>query len=82
LLKTINEDATFVPLKWVFAMAGASGSAFLLALGVGVYAARVEGKTDFAHDRIRGLEGERREEMTYLRRIDERLSRIEGKLEK
>lgn len=75
-------DETRVPLKWVFLLMSASGSALLVAVSVGIYAAKVEGKADFAALRITALESEKHEELTYLRRIEERLSRMEGKMDK
>lgn len=71
-----------IPIRWVFALLSASGSALIVAMSAAVYAARIESKTDFAVVRIDAIESNRHEEMQYLRRIEERLSRIEGKLDR
>lgn len=67
-------------MGWVFLLLSCSGSALLIAVGVGVYAGRVEGQANAAQVAITELKSSQNSNDSVLRVIDERLSRIEGAL--
>lgn len=73
-------EKTRIPLGWVFVLLSCSGSALLIAVGVGIYAGRVEGQVSSAQSAITEIKGSQSSNDSVLRVIDERLSRIEGAL--
>lgn len=75
-------DETKIPLRWVFLLLSASGSGLIAATAVAVYAARIESRVEFATIRVDALESKDDRVLAYLQRIEERLSRMEGKLER
>lgn len=66
-------EETKVPMKWVFVLLSCSGAAIMTAVSVGMYVSTVEGKAMAAQ-----VAANKSEE--YLKTIDQRLSRIEGRL--
>lgn len=72
---------TGVPIRWVFLLLSASGSGLIASTAVAVYATRIEGRVEFASMRVQTLESKDERVFLYLQRIEERLSRMEGKLD-
>jgi hypothetical protein len=75
----IMDDKTKTPLTWTALIAAA-------AVSITFYISRVEGKAQIAEEKASLVSGEledTRKEMTrYLQSIDQRLSRMEGSLQR
>lgn len=74
------DEQTQVPLKWVFILLSCSGSALILAMTVGLWVSKMEIKLQAAETQINKSGANEDKFQDYLVSIDQRLSRIEGRL--
>lgn len=71
-----------VSMKWLFTLLSMSGSGIILAVSVGAWVGKVETKAQAAQEKATELKSVQTETLRYMQSIDQRLSRIEGKLSK
>lgn len=71
---------THVPIGWIFALFGCSGTAVAIAITAGLYAGRIETRAAAAESVVNEIKTSAANRDSVLRIIDERLSRIEGAL--
>lgn len=79
--KKLLDDATLVPIRWVFLSLGLSGGALGLALAVGVWSARISLGQEAADKGIAENKTSYKELSTKVQGTEVQLGRIEGKLD-